>query len=121
MKTYLARFNGRAKGAIGVFHPCETFIEAETEESARLKLYDTHEHITQLKIDLIRPQSLKRYRCTQCGFECEQVTNHYGNTWSWDRVNTCPDCPPHAKYAEFGGSTVWECLDIDPELVKAKP
>lgn len=55
--------------------------------------------------------SLKRYECTRCGFVTTQSTNHYGPTWSWGRVNTCPNCPPYAKYPEFGGSTNWRCLD----------
>lgn len=58
-------------------------------------------------------QTSKRYQCSQCGFENRQTTNHYGNTWSWGRVNTCPKCPPHAKYAAFGGQTIWQCLDTE--------
>lgn len=53
----------------------------------------------------------KRYRCARCGHISKQTTNHYGNTWSWGHVNTCPECPPWAKYPEFGGRTLWMCLD----------
>lgn len=53
----------------------------------------------------------KAYACKRCGFVSKQVTNHYGDTWSFGRVNTCPKCPPWAKYPEFGGRTVWECQD----------
>jgi len=59
--------------------------------------------------------SLKRYACKRCKHEAKQETNHYGETYSWGRYNTCPNCPPWAKYAEFGGSTVWECLEKEPE------
>jgi hypothetical protein len=29
-------------------------------------------------------------------------------------LNCCPKCPPWAKYPEFGGSTVWECVEPLP-------
>lgn len=60
-------------------------------------------------------QSAKLYRCTQCGHVTTQTTNHTGSTWSWGRVNTCPTCPPHAKYPEYGGATVWEFVSEAPE------
>ena len=50
----------------------------------------------------------RRYRCQKCGFENVQNTNHRGATWSWGHLNTCPKCPPHAKYPEYGGQTIWE-------------
>lgn len=53
----------------------------------------------------------KKYACTRCGHVVEQATNHYGATWSVGYFNTCPACPPWAKYAEFGGHTKWECLE----------
>ena len=55
----------------------------------------------------------KKYACTRCGKVVSQRTNHYGKTWSFGRVNTCPDCPPWAKYSEFGGGTVWVCLEVE--------
>ncbi len=57
----------------------------------------------------------KRYACNRCGHETKQMTNHYGPTWSWGRVNTCPKCPPWAKYEEFGGQTTWRCLENPPD------
>lgn len=59
-------------------------------------------------------QTMKKYACRRCGHVTEQRTNHYGPTWSSGRYNTCPKCPPWAKYAEFGGSTVWDCLEQPP-------
>ena len=58
-----------------------------------------------------RIMSIKKYRCSRCGFEKEMQTNHYGTTWSWGYYNTCPVCPPCAKYPEFGGQTIWECVE----------
>lgn len=55
--------------------------------------------------------SEKRYRCTRCGHVQMIQTNHYGACWSYDHYNCCPECPPFAKYPEYGGRTVWECLD----------
>lgn len=43
---YTARFNGRFKGAIGIFHNHVAEVEGENEEQARINLYNTHDHIT---------------------------------------------------------------------------
>lgn len=59
----------------------------------------------------------KRYRCDRCGHVSQQQTNHYGKTWSWGRVNVCPKCPPYAKYPQFGGQTVWTCIEPRPPLL----
>lgn len=59
----------------------------------------------------------KKYRCDRCGRVVEQATNHYGPTWSFGRYNVCPDCPPWAKYPEFGGGTLWLCIDAPPLAV----
>jgi DNA-directed RNA polymerase subunit RPC12/RpoP len=59
--------------------------------------------------------TLKRYACKSCGHETTQSTNHYGSTWSEGRYNTCPNCPPHAKYPEYGGATIWLCLEQLPK------
>lgn len=60
------------------------------------------------------PQTPKRYKCDRCGYVTTQTTNHYQPTWSWDHTNTCPNCPPWAKYPEFGGQTTWTCIDTPP-------
>ena len=62
----------------------------------------------------IYPVSPKRYRCERCGYETTQSTNHYQPTWSWGRQNVCPQCPPWAKYPEYGGSRVWIPVENDP-------
>lgn len=64
------------------------------------------------------PITNKQYKCTQCGNEVSQATNHYGPTWSYDRFNTCTKCPPYKKYQEFGGQTVWECMETESEKTK---
>lgn len=51
------------------------------------------------------------YKCDRCGFIKEQQTNHRGKTWSVGHYNTCPQCPPFAKYPEFGGHTSWTCVE----------
>lgn len=53
----------------------------------------------------------KTYQCKRCGCLSTQKTNHYGDTWSWGRVNVCPACPPWAKYPEFDSQTIWRCCD----------
>jgi len=56
----------------------------------------------------------KRYQCSQCGHVVKKTTNHYGATWSWGKVGCCSECPPFRKYPEFGGQTIWICLDKPP-------
>jgi hypothetical protein len=55
---YQAYFYGRQRGAIGIFHQCSATVEAESVEAARLKLYDTHEHISVARIEEV-PQALR--------------------------------------------------------------
>lgn len=62
----------------------------------------------------ISKQTSKNYECTECGHRTKQTTNHWGSTWSWGRYNTCPSCPPYKKYPEYGGGTIWKCIDKKP-------
>lgn len=57
---YLAQFVGRTRGAIGIFYPCEVTVEAANQEAARLKLYDTHEHIQGLVLTE-KPDNPRRF------------------------------------------------------------
>lgn len=45
MTLYQANFHGRKTGAIGVTSNYTRFIEATSEELARLKVYAQYEHI----------------------------------------------------------------------------
>jgi hypothetical protein len=45
--NYIAHFIGKNKGAIGVLQNHRVAVEAPNEEAARLKLYETHDHILQ--------------------------------------------------------------------------
>lgn len=45
MTTYRIEFSGRTKGAIGVFSSYTETVEADSKESAILKLYDAYEHV----------------------------------------------------------------------------
>jgi hypothetical protein len=42
---YLIKFNGRRKGAIGVFEDFEVQVEANSKKQALNKLYENYEHI----------------------------------------------------------------------------
>ena len=44
-KTFSITFIGRENGAIGISSTHTKTVTAENFEAARLKLYDTHEHI----------------------------------------------------------------------------
>ena len=45
MKTYYCEGTARLKNAIGVTYHFSDTVQAENEEQARIKLYDTWEHI----------------------------------------------------------------------------
>lgn len=47
---YRATFTGRKLGAIGIFYSITAEVEGETEEQARLNLYERFEHIHGLKL-----------------------------------------------------------------------
>lgn len=53
----------------------------------------------------------KRYKCSQCGHESKQTTNHYGETYSFGNFNCCPICPPYKR------PTTWKCAESVPEGV----
>lgn len=67
-------------------------------------------------MDTVNQITSKLYRCTKCGHIQQQSTNHYSKTWSWGHTNTCPKCSPYEKYPEYGGCTIWECTEIDPNM-----
>ena len=46
---YRMVFQGRVIGAIGLFYECERIVEATDEEKARAMLYETHEHISNVR------------------------------------------------------------------------
>ena len=50
MKKWEASFVGRQVGAIGVFHRIVAEAVGDTEEEARLSLYDRYEHIHHLAL-----------------------------------------------------------------------
>lgn len=50
MTRYRCTFYGRKVGAIGIKSWYELTIDAPDPEAARLKLYDTHEHIEGLRV-----------------------------------------------------------------------
>lgn len=53
--------------------------------------------------------SSKLYACAECGHEVTQSTNHYGDTYSWGNVSTCPQCPPYKR------PNTWKCLEPVPD------
>lgn len=45
MPIYKITFTGRLNGAIGILQNWTRLVDAKDFEQARIKLYDTHEHI----------------------------------------------------------------------------
>lgn len=54
MKKYKVWFRGREVGAISIFSNFCIIVEAEDEEKARLKVYDTHEHLSCVRIEEVK-------------------------------------------------------------------
>lgn len=46
-----ATFTGRKVGAIGIFYSIATYCYGDTEQAAKLDLYERYEHITDLKLE----------------------------------------------------------------------
>lgn len=57
--------------------------------------------------------TFKTYYCSECKYEKQIDTNHFGECYSWGRYNTCPKCPPYKKYPEFGGGSIWKLKKND--------
>ena len=55
MRTYRVTFHGREAGAIGVMHSCSVLVEVEQETDIQLKLYATHEHISNVQYEEVKP------------------------------------------------------------------
>ena len=51
MKDYYAKFNGRLKGAIGIFYQISTMVKGYNKKDAELNLYKTYEHILFLRLE----------------------------------------------------------------------
>jgi hypothetical protein len=52
---YRFEFVGRQVGAIGTMSDYTVEVEADTQEAAQLKLYDTHEHIRIKRVTEVSP------------------------------------------------------------------
>ena len=50
MKEYKFTFEGKLVGAIGAFQGFTKSVSADSLEKAILGIYDTHEHISKLKV-----------------------------------------------------------------------
>ncbi len=61
---------------------------------------------------LVARVTAKKYKCRRCGYVTTQSTNHCGPTHSFGHYNCCPNCPPYAKYPEFGGTTFWDFVEV---------
>ena len=53
MKTFKITFIGREAGAIGICYRIEKTVQAADAKAARLKLYETHEHITIIRFETL--------------------------------------------------------------------
>ena len=58
-------FNGKLRGALGISYRHVVTVEAADSDAARLKLYDTHEHISIGRIEALPPHASGV--CPNCG------------------------------------------------------
>ena len=54
MKTFKTTFIGREAGAIGICYRIEKTVQAADAKAARLKLYETHEHISAFECEEVK-------------------------------------------------------------------
>jgi len=50
MTTWFIQFKGRELGAICIFSNYAVQVEGETPQEALLKVYDTHDHLSRLRL-----------------------------------------------------------------------
>ena len=106
---------GVSRAPIALCGACVITDCLETEHGEHTtKVYHTHRGIyraysIRLKgsRQIENKQTDRVYKCARCGHEVTQRTNHKGETYGLGHYNTCPKCPPWAKYPEFGGSQRW--------------
>lgn len=63
-------------------------------------------------LPIITPSKERWYACSRCATRKLIETNHFLECYSLGRHNTCPSCPPYAKYPEYGGTTIWIPLQV---------
>jgi len=52
LKTYRVSWKqGREAGAIGIMYPGQVIVRATSPEAAKLKAYETHEHLLFVKVE----------------------------------------------------------------------
>ena len=86
---YLACFQGKERGAIGKSSYFNITVEADDEEAARLKLYDTHEHIERLILLYRGKQTVCKHSpedVARCG--THYVSTYNGESWLQDDCRT---------------------------------
>lgn len=55
MNRYTLAFNARTIGALGIWSDYQRTVDAPTEDAARLRLYETHEHISGVRVVKVEP------------------------------------------------------------------
>jgi hypothetical protein len=92
MKTFKIRFNAKRRGALGTLSGFERFVNAESEDLARLKLYDNFDHVEIASIAEAPREVVKVLACPYCGdaksFEalgcCGESNAHFEEVYRFD-------------------------------------
>ena len=80
MPTYEAQFKGRLKGADGICYPIYTQVRARDEKHAREALYDSYEHISNLRLEPKEPDKDTFVICYGSGCLLRETCNLYART-----------------------------------------
>lgn len=123
MRKWKATFNGREVGAIGVFSDFEIIVAGVDEEAARLAIYETHEHLRDVKLRPVEHSTLDPQRASllighyiEVDFVTHSGTKRY-HGWVLDAGSgegtEAGDIAPRITLERLGGESVVEILFID--------
>lgn len=65
--------------------------------------------VTQVIEQVTFPVRFKLYKCSDCGYEKQIDTNHFGECYSFGSYNRCPKCWDLSK------CTTWVCQEKPPK------
>ncbi len=56
---------------------------------------------------------IKEYKCKECGGIQKIETNHYGECYSFGRINACKNWPCKCAASPIYNPTTWICVETN--------
>jgi hypothetical protein len=92
MKTFKIKFNTKRRNALGTLSGFERFVNAESQDAARLKLYDSFDHVEIVSMNETTREVVKVLACPYCGdakhFDslgcCGESSAHFEEVYRFD-------------------------------------